>query len=260
MNNEETIVMQPQGDNQKAGKSQKISSKKRKIATTAAAGVMGGVVGGGATYAATGLHHDDTTHEPATDENSQPEEATSAEQDTESQVEQHNEPQATEVVAEADDATANSEPDYTGQHGDDPFVADTNVHVAVDESDSTPNEVQVLGIYEAEGDQGQTMQAAMLTNGQEVAAVVDVDGDGFVDIMAIDTNHNQQIDEGEVYDVSAENISMQPYEDQYIAQQQEQIQQEQIQQEQVQQEHDLMAHDAGYEQDDYDNNVEFLNA
>ena len=112
---------------------------------------------------------------------------------------------------------------------------------------SDTNEVQVLGVYQTEGENGQTMEAAVLTNGQEVAAVVDVDGDGYVDILAVDQNHNQQIEEGEVYDVSSEQVHMSGYEQQYIAQQQEQ---EQMQQE------DSFNYTADDSQPDYNNDAE----
>ena len=120
------------------------------------------------------------------------------------------------------------------------------MHAAVDETDNgNINEVQVLGVYEAQGENGQTMQAAVLTNGEEVAAVVDIDGDGVADALLVDENHNQQIDEGEVYDLSNNHVQMSDYQDAYLAQQQ------------MQQEHDTFAYNANEDQQqDYDNDAD----
>ena len=89
------------------------------------------------------------------------------------------------------------------------------------------------------------MQAAVLTNGEEVAAVVDVDYDGVADILVVDENHNQQIDEGEVYDLSNNHVQMSDYQQAYLAQQ-----------EQAQQEHDTFAYNASDAQQDYNNDVD----
>lgn len=88
------------------------------------------------------------------------------------------------------------------------------------------------------------MQAAMLTNGEEVAAVVDLDSDGVADVLLVDENHNQQIDEGEVYDLSNDNVQMSIYQDAYQAQQQ------------AQQENDTFSYNANEDQQDYDNNAD----
>ena len=109
------------------------------------------------------------------------------------------------------------------------------------------NEVQVLGVYQAEGSEGQTMEAAVLTNGQEIAAVVDVDGDGYAEALVVDQNQNQQIEEGEVYDISSEQVQMSGYEQNYLTQQQEA--------ESIQQEHDSGIYNTTDEQTDYTNDM-----
>ena len=145
------------------------------------------------------------------------------------------------------DAAESAEPDYTGAHHADPVTPNPEAHAAVDEtSNSDTNEVQVLGVYEAQGENGQTMQAAVLTNGEDVAAVIDVDGDGVANVLVVDENHNQQIDEGEVYDLSNDHVQMSDYQDAYLAQQQEQMQQE----------HDTFAYNASDDQQDYNNDVD----
>lgn len=247
MNNEETIVMKPQNNN-KAEQTQSIettekkSNKGKKVAATAAASVMGGAVGG-ATYAGTEMLYDKEAEEQKS------EEAQTAEEPVvdieEPQKAHHNESHKEEVAAKVDE-DASVEPDYTNHEGADPVTPNPEVHATVDETDNgNINEVQVLGVYEAQGENGQTMQAAVLTNGEEVAAVVDIDGDGVADALLVDENHNQQIDEGEVYDLSNNHVQMSDYQDAYLAQQQ------------MQQEHDTFAYNANEDQQqDYDNDAD----
>ena len=113
-------------------------------------------------------------------------------------------------------------------------------------SNSDNNEVQVLGVYEQTGDQGQTMEAAVVNIGGEAVAIVDQTGNGIADIAVCDANHNQVIEEGEVIDISSDQIQMSTIEDQYVAQQQ----QEQMQQE------DTFAYNASDDQSDYTNDVD----
>ncbi len=253
MNNEETIVMKPQNKN-KAEQTQNVettetqSNKGKKVAATAAAAVMGGVVGGGATYAATEMLHDKEAEEQKPEEEAQASEEPVAATTEEPQKEQHNETPKEEVAVKVDEE-ANVETDYTGHNGADPVTPNPEVHAAVNEtSDTDTNEVQVLGVYEAQGDQGQTMQVAVLTDGEDVAAVVDLDGEGTADVLLHDNNRNGQIEieEGEVYDISNDHIQMSHFQDTYLAQQQEQMQQE----------HDTFAYNASDDQQDYNNDAD----
>ncbi len=132
---------------------------------------------------------------------------------------------------------------YAQQNGGTHQEPQTQPHT---DSGNDSNDVQVLGVYQTEGESGQTVETAVLTNGHEVAVVADVDGDRYAEAIWVDKNHNQQIDEGEVYDVSGEQVHMSGYEQQYLAQQQEQMQQEQQQQ-------DTFAYNAGDDQPDYNN-------
>ena len=233
-NNEETIIMQPQNEN-KAQKSQNVESPKdekkksgkgKKVAAVAGAAMFGSIAGGAGTAAAASMM--DNAEEDS--------------QEVEAQVDEtsaHNAEDAQEVTASVDE---NGELDYTNNGGADPVVQPTGG------TDSDPDEVQVLGIYEAEGEDGQTLEAAVITDGEEVAAVIDADGDGYADALVYDGNHNQQIDEGEVYDLSQGHVDMQQYEDAYIAQQ-DGIQQD---------DYDILAANCENEQDydDYDNDCD----
>ena len=139
--------------------------------------------------------------------------------------------------------------DYLANQGQAEQPAETEVHTVSHEVSQDPNEVKVLGIYQSEGPEGQPMEAAVLSNGQEVAVVVDVDNDGTAEAMGIDHNHNLQIEEGEVYDISGEQVPMSGFEHDYLAQQQQQEQEQEPQP-------DTFAYNAGDDQQDYNNSVD----
>ena len=84
--------------------------------------------------------------------------------------------------------------------------------------------MQVLGVYDVPGENGQNTQAAVLTNGEEYAVVADIDGDGVADVLGVDENHTQQKEEYEVYDISNECVQMSNFQNavDYEQQQQEQ--------------------------------------
>ena len=96
--------------------------------------------------------------------------------------------------------------------------------IADESSNDDANGVQVLGVYDVPGENGQNMQAAVLTNGEEYAVVADIDGDGVADALGVDENHTQQIEEYEVYDISNECVQMSNFQNavDYEQQQQEQ--------------------------------------
>lgn len=232
MNNEETIIMQPK-NNEEAQQPQEVETPKaesakeeqksnngKKVAATVAAAAVGGIIGGAGTAAAASMYQD--AQDGETETSVEEETPTSTAKPDPKPVE---EPQINpeEVAVTVD---GNGETDYTNNGGADP-VAQSPQATPTSNEEGGGNDVQVLGVYEAQGENGQTMEAAILTDGQEVVAVVDVDGDGVADVLLADENHNQQIDEGEVYDVSSDHVQMSQYENAYLAQQQEQMQQEQ---------------------------------
>lgn len=262
MSNEETIIMQSQNTgktkqttNNETSEKVKKADKEKNAAVTATAAAVGGAVGSGAAYAATTMLHD--KDEEAEEQKPQEEAQTTEEpvaEATEEQAavaveepkkEEHHHVHKEEVADKVDENTS-EESDYTGYNGADPVMQNPDAHPAVDESNGSGNNVQVLGIYEAQNDNGQTMQTALLTNGEDLAAVIDVNNDGMADVLVVDENHNLRIDEGEVYDLSDDHVQMADYQQSYLAQQQEQIQQE----------HETFAYNASNDQSDYNNNAE----
>lgn len=229
MNNEETIVMKPQNNN-KAEQTENVEattaqkSNKVKPIVTTAAGIVGGVVGAGAAYAADGMSHGKEIEEQKPEDEAQTAEVSNASTAEASQDKQQVEPQVEAVETKADD-TASEGPDYTNLNNANPMTPNPEVEAVVDESSNDDaNGVQVLGVYDVPGENGQNTQAAVLTNGEEYAVVADIDGDGVADVLGVDENHTQQIEEYEVYDISNECVQMSNFQNavDYEQQQQEQ--------------------------------------
>lgn len=247
MNNDETMIMQPQqagaseqntANNAGEAKNVKTGSTGKRVAATAVAGVAGGVMGGVASMAAENIINAENAEEPEvqTEEN-----ASAAQPAHEAKAEATPAP-AVEAKEEVLVAGNNGEEDYTGHGGADPVVT-TPVSQPTG-GDEGGSEVRVLGIYG--NDEGQEL--AVLTDGETVAAVFDANGDGEANFIAVDENHNEKFDEGEIHDISDRHIGMNRFEDAYIAQQQE---------EQVSQE--TFAYNASDELD-YNNDAEVYDA
>lgn len=245
MNNEETIIMQPQNtQNNKAAESKnetknEVNNTKevknegkgntaQRVGATIAAGVGGGAIGGGAAaYAANQMNEEPVEEEvkvePAPEPAPQPE-----------PTPQPEEPKEEEIPVTIDET---QEPDYTNQNGANPVVNEPQPQQTGDEGGQ---EIQVLGVYENE--EGQEM--AVLTDGETIAAVVDTTGDGDANIIAVDENHNGQFEEGEIHDITPDHLSMEPLEQEYLAQQQMEMEQQ-----------DTFAYNAD-DETDYNNDVD----
>ncbi|MCI6861540.1 MAG: hypothetical protein MR860_06075 [Prevotella sp.] len=243
MKNEETIIMQPDNsentNNVKAEKEVRNGNGKR-VAAVAAGAAFGSAAGSAGTAAA--FRVAENTQEEVEAQVDDTATATAAEQLQAAAATAQTEQQE-EVVATVVDDT--QEPDYTGNAGADPVSQDP---VAQQTSNET-GEVQVLGVYERTDENGVRQEAAVITDGQEVAAIVDVDGNGTADALLADMNHNQQIDEGEVFDISEQNISMDTLKQQYIAQQEMEAQQQQ---------EETFGYAASDETADYNNGVDCI--
>lgn len=270
MNNEETIIMQPQsGNTPKANQTTpaaepnakpKKTRGKRAAAMTGAA-VVGAAVGSGATLGVEAVvdesnndqeENNTQTAEAQTDNAAEQQEveATAETQDSvEAEQPQYVSEAPRDVNATVDDVASNGENDYT--QGGDNFVAQEDPYLQTASDDGMgvhDNQIQVLGVYDVQNEDGSMMQAAAITDGHYIGAVIDVDHDGTADNVIVDYNQNQQIEEGEVFDVSNENIQMQDFQDAHVAQQQDMMQQEQL------------AYNASDDQPDYCNNADIQDA
>lgn len=271
MNNEETIIMQPQsGNNPKANQATTAAepnakpkkTRGKRGAAMAGAAVAGAAVGSGVTLGVEAVVDDSNndqennaqTAETQTDNaaESQEVEAVADTQDgIETEQPQYVSEAPRDVNATVEDVASNGESDYTG-HGGGNFVAqdDPYLQTACDDGMGVhDNQIQVLGVYDVQKEDGSMMQTATITDGHYVGAVIDVDYDGTADIVAVDHNQNQQIEEGEVFDVSNENIQMQDFQDAHVAQQ-----------DMMQQEQEHLAYNASDDQPDYCNNADIQDA
>lgn len=274
MNNEETIIMQPQsGNNPKANQATTAAepnakpkkTRGKRSAAMVGAAVAGAAVGSGATLGVEAVVDDSNndqeennaqTAETQTD-NAAEQQEVEAVADTQDGIETEQPQYVSEaprdVNATVDDVAPNGESDYTG-HGGDNFVTqddDPNLQTASDDGMGVhDDQLQVLGVYDVQNEDGSMMQTATITDGHYIGAVIDADYDGTADAVIVDYNQNQQIEEGEVFDVSNENIQMQDFQDAHVAQQQDMMQQEQ--------EH--LAYNASDDQPDYCNNADIQDA
>ncbi len=274
MNNEETIIMQPQsGNNPKANQATTAAepnakpkkTRGKRSAAMVGAAVAGAAVGSGATLGVEAVVDDSNndqeennaqTAETQTDNaaESQEVEAVADTQDgIETEQPQYVSESSRDVNATVEDVASNGESDYTG-HGGENFVVqddDPNLQTASDDGMGVhDDQLQVLGVYDVQNEDGSMMQTATITDGHYIGAVIDADYDGTADAVIVDYNQNQQIEEGEVFDVSNENIQMQDFQDAHVAQQQDMMQQEQ--------EH--LAYNASDDQPDYCNNADIQDA
>lgn len=212
MNKEETMIMPPANSKaedttkETAPKSDKKENTGKKVAATAAAGVFGGAAGGAGSVAAADAYKDMMTEEEV-------------EEQVEETVEESQPQPAPKVEPETVEVIPEEGPDYTGAQNADPLVQEPEP-VQTSNTSDTP-EVQVLGVYERTTEDGTHQELAILTNGEEVAAVLDATGDGEANLIAVDENHDGEFQEGEIHDVSDMHVDMSMYEQAYVAQQQE---------------------------------------
>lgn len=80
--------------------------------------------------------------------------------------------------------------------------------VSGNHEDQEELEVHFLGVDQVQTNSGQTMNVGHMTIAEEEVALVDMDNDMIFDIAVSDHNHNDQIDEGEVIDISDRQLTV----------------------------------------------------
>ena len=81
-------------------------------------------------------------------------------------------------------------------------------------SESRPEpEIEVVSYETVTNEDGSQMDVAVVNAQGQAVMIADVDQNGLADIMASDLNYNGQLDNGEIVDVSDQNIAMQPLQD-----------------------------------------------
>ena len=80
--------------------------------------------------------------------------------------------------------------------------------VSGDREEQEEPEVHFLGVDQVQTNSGQTMNVGHMTIAEEEVALVDMDNDMIFDVAVSDRNHNDQIDEGEVIDISDRQLTV----------------------------------------------------
>ena len=74
-------------------------------------------------------------------------------------------------------------------------------------------EIEVVSYETVTNEDGSQMDVAVVNAQGQAVMIADVDQNGVADIMASDLNYNGQLENGEIVDVSDQNIAMQPLQD-----------------------------------------------
>ena len=127
---------------------------------------------------------------------------------------------AVEVVSEpaANTGTHDEQVAHAGTQEPQVTVAQQPEQTNVTEGEVPQVEPEVLAYETVSGADGSQMDVAVVSVGGQTVGVYDVNQDGTADLMVADENNNQQIEENEIHDISAENVSMQALHDDYMAQ------------------------------------------
>ena len=75
------------------------------------------------------------------------------------------------------------------------------------------SEIEVVSYETVTNEDGSQIDVAVVNAQGQSVMIADVDQNGVADIMASDLNYNGQLDNGEIVDVSDQNIAMQPLQD-----------------------------------------------
>lgn len=75
------------------------------------------------------------------------------------------------------------------------------------------SEIEVVSYETVTNEDGSQIDVAVVNAQGQAVMIADVDQNGVADIMASDLNYNGQLDNGEIIDVSDQNIAMQPLQD-----------------------------------------------
>ena len=75
------------------------------------------------------------------------------------------------------------------------------------------SEIEVVSYETVTNEDGSQMDVAVVNAQGQAVMIADVDQNGVADIMAADLNYNGQLENGEIVDVSDQNIAMRPLQD-----------------------------------------------
>lgn len=126
------------------------------------------------------------------------------------------EEQDVEVVSSQPSKTGGSTPSHnpTPHPTPEPATEPNPTPEQTPASESRPEpEIEVVSYETVTNEDGSQMDVAVVNAQGQAVMIADVDQNGVADIMASDLNYNGQLDNGEIVDVSDQNIAMQPLQD-----------------------------------------------
>ena len=126
------------------------------------------------------------------------------------------EEQDVEVVSSQPSKTGGSTPSHnpTPNPTPEPATEPNPTPEPTPASESRPEpEIEVVSYETVTNEDGSQMDVAVVNAQGQAVMIADVDQNGLADIMASDLNYNGQLDNGEIVDVSDQNIAMQPLQD-----------------------------------------------
>lgn len=126
------------------------------------------------------------------------------------------EEQDVEVVSSQPSKTGGSTPSHnpTPHPTTEPATEPNPTPEPTPASESRPEpEIEVVSYETVTNEDGSQMDVAVVNAQGQAVMIADVDQNGVADIMAADLNNNGQLDNGEIVDVSDQNIAMQPLQD-----------------------------------------------
>lgn len=110
------------------------------------------------------------------------------------------------------DSEPSTAPEMTAEQQDE-VVAQPENEPTAQPTAQTSGDVQVLDYQTVQMADGNMADVAVISNGTNQAVIIDADRDGIADVMAADTNHDGQLSENEIVDISGENLAMQQLQD-----------------------------------------------
>ena len=126
------------------------------------------------------------------------------------------EEQDVEVVSSQPSKTGGSTPSHnpTPHPTPEPATEPNPTPEPTPASESRPEpEIEVVSYETVTNEDGSQIDVAVVNAQGQAVMIADVDQNGVADIMASDLNYNGQLDNGEIVDVSDQNIAMQPLQD-----------------------------------------------
>ena len=126
------------------------------------------------------------------------------------------EEQDVEVVSSQPSKTGGSTPSHnpTSHPTQEPATEPNPTPEPTPASEPRPEpEIEVVSYETVTNEDGSQMDVAVVNAQGQAVMIADVDQNGVADIMASDLNYNGQLDNGEIVDVSDQNIAMQPLQD-----------------------------------------------